>query len=505
MTGLDGMTHALPILVVALTGTILLLVDSFSKSREAEGPVMLVTGMAGLGVSLFLTLGLWVPASGPASFFAGMGVADHFALFLNVLFIICTALTLLISGDYLKKCGAERGEFYALLFFAATGMMIMVSSTNMVVIFLGLEVMSLCFYILSGYLRTRPQSVEAGMKYFLMGALATGIVFYGIVLVYGVSGQTDLRKLGEWASASLQSHGGEIRSVPNHSVLLLGAALILVGFAFKVASVPFHMWAPDVYEGAPTTVTAFMATGVKAAAFGAFLRVFTTALAPLRPEWGPAVWWLAVLTMSVGNLVALTQANVKRMMAYSSIAHAGYMLIGVYVLDASSVAAVLYYLIAYAFMNIGVFSVISFLETREGRGLSLDEYSGLYARYPGLCVAMAIFMFSLGGIPPTAGFMGKFYVFRSAIEAHEYPLAILGILNSLISLYYYLRVLVRMYMDPGLSAGEAETLPRPSGAVAAATAIAVLATLWLGLGPAVGFGVDDVWTWAMMSQRSIAP
>ena len=503
MQGLDGLGFAAPILVVAITGTLLLLMTSFSESGQDEGPMLLITSLAGLAIAFVFSIYKW-DLDVSETYFAGLGVYDNFSIFLNVLFIGCTALTLLISVDYLKKCEAERGEFYSLVFFAASGMMIMVSSTSMLIIFLGLEVMSICFYVLAGFLRGRPRSTEAAMKYFLMGAFATGIVFYGIVLLYGISGELDLVKFASWAKRQSEKHGG-VRNIPNHSILLLGAALVIIGFAFKVAAVPFHMWAPDVYEGAPTTVTAFMATGVKAAAMGAFLRILMTALGPFHADWASTLWWLAVLTMSVGNLVALTQTNVKRMMAYSSIAHAGYMLVGLCVLGSNAGAAILYYLFGYTFMNIGAFAVISFLETKEGRGLSLDEYSGISSKYPVLCVAMAVFMFSLGGIPPTAGFMGKFYIFRAAISEGEYSLAIIGILNSLLSLFYYLRVLVRMYMDKPIPIAAGENIPRPSKILTTAMAVSLAGTLWLGLGPKVGFGVDDIWNWAIQSQHSILP
>jgi NADH-quinone oxidoreductase subunit N len=363
------------------------------------------------------------------------------------------------------------------------------------------------------------------MKYFLIGAFATGILFYGIVLLYGAShpvGQWggvlptqgtprstfDLPELCRHLDAAMTKASGDVRRVPNHALLLAAVGLIIVGFGFKVASVPFHAWAPDVYEGAPTPVTAFMATAVKAAAFAALVRILITGLRPFFGQWCAVFVWLAVLTMFLGNLVALTQTNMKRMLAYSSIAHAGYLLIGICALDATSgspVAAVLYYLLAYAFMNMGTFAIISFLETQEGRGLSLDEYSGLAGKHPYLCAAMSVFMLSLGGIPLTGGFMGKLFVFRAAIHADRTFLAVLGILNSLISLFYYLRVMIRMYMDKPAPVDEGERPPMPSVALAAAIAICVAGTLWLGFGPPVGLGIADLWNWAVLSQQSLAP
>lgn len=511
---MQDLIQVAPILVVVLTGIALLILDAFSTDApDEQGHFHITVGIFGLVLSVVLCLLAW-SKTGETSFFAGLGKMDKYAVFLNITFLFGAGLTMLASADYLAKFNVEVGEFYSLLLFATSGMMVMVSTTNMLIMFLGLEVMSLAFYILCGYLRARPKSIEASMKYFLMGAFTTGIVFYGIVLLYGISGPLgkltqplakptlDVVVFAKYLSGAI-AKSGDFASLPNQSVVMLGVALVVIGFGFKVASVPFHMWAPDVYEGAPTTITGFMATGVKAAAFGAFVRIFASSMMPLKEQWHQAIWWMAVLSMFGGNLIAITQTNIKRMMAYSSIAHAGYMLIGLCSLgpDSSSVAAILYYLVAYSFMNLGVFAVISFLETKEGRGLSLDEYSGLGMKYPALCAALALFMLSLGGIPPTAGFMGKFYIFRAAIISGEYTLAGLGILSTLISLYYYLRVLVRSYMDK--SAVPDDHLPVPGTFLKVATAVAVAGTLWLGFGPHVGFGVEDIWRWAVLSQNQI--
>jgi len=521
---MDGLHLAAPILIVALTGVIVLLIEAFSDAAQARKTVCLLTGLTGLAASLCLLIGQW-PTSGDSRFFANLGVADNFSALLNIILLICTALSLLISVEYLETRDALRGEFYALVLFAATGMMIMVSSTNLVVLFLGLEITSISSYILSGYFRERPTSIEAGMKYFLMGAFATGIIFYGIVLLYGVSqpiGQwaevflpqetprptLDLADLSRYLIGAMAQAGGQIEEVPNHALLLTAVALIVVGFGFKIAAVPFHAWAPDVYEGAPTPVTAFMATGIKAAAFGATVRIFWTALGPLYSQWYIVFVVVAILTMSIGNLVALTQMNLKRMLAYSGIAHAGYMLVAVCVSDSETgnpAAAIIYYLIAYCFMNLGAFAVISFLETREGRGVSLDDYSGLAGKHPFLCAAMGLFMLSLGGIPLTGGFLGKFFVFRSALYGGKAYLAVIAIMNSLISLYYYLRVMVRMYMDKPVPVREGEAPPKPSAPLAVAIGVAAVATLWLGIGPQVGFGIGDIWNWATLSAQSLSP
>jgi NADH-quinone oxidoreductase subunit N len=369
--------------------------------------------------------------------FNRMVVQDNYSLFFKVLFLITAGLSILMSIRFLEREGFEYGEYYILLLFATVGMMFMASAADLIIIFLGLETFSLAIYVLAGFFRTQPKSNEASLKYFLLGAFSAGFLLYGIALIYGATGTTNLKGIYEFVSKN------HFLSDP---LLLIGMALLIVGFGFKVASVPFHMWTPDVYEGAPTSVTAFMSVGAKAAGFAAFLRVFLYSMSSLQTDWVWILWVLAVLTMTLGNLVAIAQKNIKRMLAYSSIAHAGYILVAMVAASEVSTASILYYLLAYAFMNLGAFGVVILYGRKGEENILITDYSGMASRYPLLAAAMAIFMFSLAGIPPTAGFVGKFYIFSAAIKAGYIGLAIIGVLNSALSVYFYLRVTVMMYM-----------------------------------------------------------
>jgi NADH-quinone oxidoreductase subunit N len=340
--------------------------------------------------------------------------------------------------------GLERGEYYALLLFSVTGMMLMAQAADLIVVFLALELLSIPLYVLAAFARPRPESEEAGLKYFLLGAFATGFVVYGTALVFGATGTTNLAEVVS-------------RAAPGASNLLLlsiGAALLLVGFGFKVAAVPFHMWTPDVYQGAPSAVTAFMSSGAKIAGFAALLRVFATAFPSIAPDMTDILWMVSALTMILGNVVAIAQSNIKRMLAYSSIAQAGYILMafvpyGNPDVAPVSIAAGLFYLVAYAITTFGAWGVVIALEKAEGRGLEIADYAGLARKHPVLAAAMTVFMLSLIGLPPTLGLVGKIYLFRAVIDGGFYGLAIIGVLTSLISAYYYLRVVVVMYMRDG--------------------------------------------------------
>jgi len=398
-------------------------------------------------------------------------------LFFQGILLVVAFMTILLSIQYVVQEELELGEYYALILFATLGAMLMGAGGDLLILFLGLEILSLAQYILAGMRHGMLKSSESAMKYFLLGAFATGFLLYGISLIYGATGTTDLRRI---AAAVAE------RGLAGHPLLTLGMGLLLVGFGFKIASVPFHMWTPDVYEGAPTSVTAFMSTGVKAAGFAALARVLLMALGSLQGEWAPILWWIAVLTMTVGNIAAIAQQNMKRMLAYSSIAHAGYLLIALVAGQQAGFASLLYYLLAYAFMNLGAFAVVVALERRHDRYLQLADYAGVGFRYPILGLSMALFMFSLSGLPPTAGFMAKFYVFSAAVEQGYIGLAIIGVLNSLISIYYYLRPIVLMYMEEP----KAE-MPSLSLApfIFAALVLAILGTLHLGLFPAHMLGL----------------
>jgi NADH-quinone oxidoreductase subunit N len=383
----------------------------------------------------------------------------------------------LLSMDYLEREGISHGEYYALLLLTTSGMMVMAAATDLIAIFLGLEVLSISLYILSGYARERLASEEAAMKYFLLGAFASAFFLYGVALVYGATGATSLDAIRD--RITQQGLG------PGDPLLLMGTALLLVGFGFKVAIVPFHVWTPDVYEGAPTTVTAFMSVGAKAAGFAAFLRVFLKALPVLAEPSAQALAVLAAVTMIVGNVVAISQRNLKRMLAYSSIAHAGYILMGLVAAvkhAPGGVPAVLFYMLGYMVMQLGAFGVIIAFRRRGEEVLELNDYAGLGFRYPALGAMMTIFMISLAGLPPTVGFLGKLYLFSAALDAGYTWLVVIAVLTSVVSVYYYLAVIVRMYMAPAEAAGaSAEAVS--SAPLYVALALTAFATLILGILP----------------------
>ncbi len=438
MTQLDFNT-LLPLIVLTVWACALLIVDLFiPKAHKGWTAFLAVTGLA-------LTLGLTLAQLGASgSGFSGMVILDGFSTFVNALLLMSGLLAIGLAYGYVKRMGLERGEFYTLTLFSLAGMMLMAQAADLVIVFLALELLSIPLYVLAAFARPKLDSEEAGLKYFLLGAFAAGFVVYGIALVYGATGSTALNAIV--AAVTERS--------ANLTLLTVGAALILVGFGFKVAAVPFHMWTPDVYQGAPTAVTAFMAAGAKIAGFAALLRVFSLAFPSLAADLTPVLWALSMLTMLVGNLLAISQTNIKRLLAYSSIAHAGYILMafvpfGNQEVQSVSVAAGLFYLVAYALTNFGSWGVVIALEQKEGRGLEISDYAGLGRKYPALAAAMTIFMLSLTGIPPTLGLVGKFYLFRAVMAGGYTGLAVIGVLTSLISAYYYLRVVVTMYMREG--------------------------------------------------------
>jgi NADH-quinone oxidoreductase subunit N len=448
---LSDLNTLLPLIFLTAWACVLLLVDLFiPRGRKGWTAFLAAVGLAA-------ALGLTLAHSGQeGTAFNAMVVLDGFASFLDVLFLVTGLLATALGFGYLRRMGIERGEFYVLLLFSVTGMMLMSQAADLIVIFLALELLSIPLYVLSAFARPRLESEEAGLKYFLLGSFATGFVVYGIALVFGATGST---RLAEIASAAAGSGSGILESLP---LLGIGAALILVGFGFKVAAVPFHMWTPDVYQGAPTSVTSFMAVGAKAAGFAALLRIFVTALPALGLDLVPVLWGLAALTMLVGNLLAITQTNIKRMLAYSSIAHAGYILMALTAYSKPSVAddavaSALFYLVTYAITSFGTWAVVIALEKKDGLGLEISHYSGLGRKRPLLAAAMTVFMLSLTGMPPTLGLVGKFYLFRTAIQGGFIGLAVIGVLTSLISAYYYLRLVVMMYMREG----EPETVREP--------------------------------------------
>jgi len=409
----------------------------------------------------------------------GLLAVDRFALFFKILFLGAAAITTLISMKYIEIEKVSPGEYYFLILCATLGMMIMAGGIDLISIFIGLETMAVAFYILAGFIKPNPRSNEAAVKYFLLGAFSLGILLYGMSLMYGLSGTTSLRTM---ATVFV----GQERD-PR---LVLAVILVVAGVGFKIAAVPFHMWAPDVYEGAPTPVTAFLSVGSKAASFAMLLRIFLEGMPSLSADWRILFEVLAIVTMTVGNLAALTQSNLKRMLAYSSIAHAGYLLIGIVAAGAGytrGVTATLVYLFVYAFMQLGAFGIIILMRREDVIGDELKDLSGLYLRRPVAAFAMLLFMLSLGGIPPTAGFMGKFWLFSAAIEAGFVWLAVIGVLNSAISLYYYIRVVVFMYLRKDATGSE----PVFSPPLAIAVGAAVVATIALGVYPRLLFDVAE--------------
>jgi NADH-quinone oxidoreductase subunit N len=438
MTVMD-LSATLPLIVLVAWGILLIIVDLVIPTGK-KNYVALLTAL-GLALAFGLNLRLF---GKEVIVFNGMVAVDGFAVFLNALFLGSGLLGVALAYDYLKRMGIERSEYYILLVFSISGMLLMGMAADLIVVFLALELLSIPLYVLAGFSRPHLDSEEASLKYFLLGAFAGGFVVYGIALVYGATGSTSLASIVSTVQAAKA----------NIVLMTIGAALILVGLGFKVAAVPFHMWTPDVYQGAPTAVTAFMSVGAKAAGFAALLRVFSVAFPMLASNLSPILWGLSALTMIVGNIVAIAQTNLKRLLAYSSIAHAGYILMATVVLGQgsitqSAVAGALFYLVAYALTSFGAWSVVIALEKTENKGLELQDYAGLGHKYPWLAAAMAVFMLSFTGVPPTLGFVGKFYLFSGVIQGGFIDLAIIGVLTSLVSAYYYLRIIVIMYMQDG--------------------------------------------------------
>ncbi len=403
--------------------------------------------------------------------FHGSLAIDDYAVFFEAMIIIATALTVAMSLQYAADAALAGAEYYALVLFAALGMMLMAAAGDLIIIFLGLETMSIAVYALAGFIRRDPRSNEAAIKYFLLGAFSTGFLLYGIALIYGATGSIRL----EVIRASLAS------GITANPLLLLGLGMLLIGFGFKVAAVPFHMWTPDAYEGAPTPITAFMAVGVKLAAFAGFLRIFMANLGAISTEWSDVLWILAVLTMTAGNVIALVQSNIKRMLAYSAIAHAGYVMVGMAAgAGRESGGAILYYLLAYAFTNLGAFAIVVALDRGAEAHDRIADYRGLARDHPGLAAAMALCLLSLTGVPPLAGFVAKFYIFAAALNAGLVWLVVIAVLNSVISAYYYVGVIVAMYMQEGGVA--VEQMSRRPGLLIS-IAVGVAAVIALGVYP----------------------
>ena len=445
--------------------------------RMPIGPLGLI-GLLGAGVAAIL---LWDRHA--ASF--GVVVADNFSLFVTGTLVVIGILSLAISGPIVEREGLPAGEYYALMLFALAGMILMAMASDLLVIFLALEVFSLAVYVLTGIRRDVPTATEAAFKYFLLGAFSSAFFLYGIAFAYGVTGSTRLDRIGTVMAA---------QAMAPTPLQLMAMALLLIGFAFKVSAVPFHMWTPDAYEGAPSSVTGFMSTGVKAAAFAAFARVFLSALEPLRGQWSGALQVIAIATMVLGTVAGVTQSNIKRMLAYSSIAHAGYLLVALISGNDVGKGAILFYLLTYSVTNLGAFGVIGLVERADQTGDQIRDYAGLWNSRPSLAMLMTVFLLSLGGFPPLAGFIGKWYVFTAAIKGGYNWLAIVGVLTSVISVFFYLRVVVLMYMSPSTSTATIPATPKIAGAALVSSAIIVF---YLGILP------TRVMNWAIASIGSI--
>jgi NADH-quinone oxidoreductase subunit N len=455
----------IPMLCVALAGLVVLLAEAF-RGKGEKMPIggLAIIGLLGAGAASIL---LW--NSNAESF--GAVTADNFSLFVNLVLVVVGLLTVVFSSQTVERDKLPAGEYYAMILFAIVGMMLMGQATDLLVIFLALETMSIAVYILTGMRRDQQQSTEAAFKYFLLGAFASSFFLYGIAFLYGVTGTTNIERMSTAIAA---------QSMSGNPMILLGIGLLIVGFAFKVAAVPFHMWSPDAYEGAPAVITGFMSTGVKAAAIAAFVRVFLKGLDPMIADWAPVLWWIAAATMVVGTVVGVAQTSLKRMLAYSSIAHGGYLLAGLVAGNDVGKAAILFYLAAYALTNLGAFGVIAILGTRERANDDLRDYAGLWHSHPALATLMTLFLLSLGGFPPTAGFIAKWYIFSAAIGSGYYGLAIIGVLSSVISVFFYLRIVVMMYMTDR----DARPVPPPvHPVVMGGLVVAVAGVLYLGVLP----------------------
>ncbi len=452
-----------PLIIIGAAGLFVMMLDAFTGNAR----------LAYLFTMLFSTAALAVAVSdlfGPmGESFNGLITYGGTAAFGMVLVMTGTLFSVTLSRDYLEKTGGHIAEVYSMILFAAFGMLLLVASNNLVTLFLGIETMSISLYVLAGLVKNQKKSVEAALKYFLLGAFATGFLLYGIALLYGASGSTFLVDI-----AATEEKG---------MIYWAGVGLLLVGFFFKISAVPFHMWTPDVYQGAPTTITAFMATASKSAAFVAFILVLSRALPDARAEWGDVIWVFALLTMVIGNILALVQDNVKRMLAYSSIAHAGYIMIGLAAGTDAAYNAVLFYLFAYTLMNVGAFGIVAYYEWHKGYDMTdINNYSGLGFQQPVMGILMSVFLFSMVGIPPFAGFIGKYRVFAAAVDEGLISLVVVGVLASAASVYYYLRVLVHLYMKENENG---TVLTRPGTLYFSALLILGALTIFFGVNPGI--------------------
>jgi NADH-quinone oxidoreductase subunit N len=462
---MENLQAIMPMLLVTLTAVATMVAEAF-RQKDERMPIggLGVIGLTGAAVAAVL---LWNRNA------TGFGVvqADNFALFVSIVLAGIGLLTIMFSAQVIEREGLPQGEYYTLTLFSIAGMMLMASATDLLVIFLALEILSIAVYVLTGIKRTDFAGTEASFKYFLLGAFSSAFFLYGIAFTYAVAGSTRLDKVSTMIAS---------QSLAPTPLMWLAVGLLLVGFAFKVSAVPFHMWTPDAYEGAPTVVTGFMSTGVKAAAFAAFLRVFLSAFEPMRPDWTTLMSAIAIATMVLGTVVGVAQNNVKRMLAYSSIAHAGYLLVGLIAASNTGKASVLFYLAAYATANLGAFGIIAAIATRDRPNGDIQDFTGLWYARPWMAGMMAVFLLSLGGFPPLAGFMAKWYVFQAAVNEGHLALALVGVLSSVVSVFFYMRIVVSMFMT---AAAPEYDVPRMGRAGLAGLLVAGVVTFYLGVLP----------------------
>ncbi len=469
-----------PEILLTMFGLGILVIDFLIKEKR-DKYLNAVTALIGLAFAAVELLMLWprlpvLPDLKSYAAFGGTFTLDTFSIFFKLIIILATAIVVLISAKYLEIEEAHFGEYYALLLFSAVGMMFMASGTDLIVLFVAIELMALCEYVLTGFLRGSRRSNEAAVKFFLLGAFSSGLLVYGMSLLYGIGGSTSLLAI----SQRLEERLGEPHVVD--PVSWLAMITLLAGLYFKIAAVPFHQWTPDAYEGAPTSITAFLSVAPKAASFAIFLRILLAGIWPLHVQWQALTIGVAVATMTLGNLAAITQTNIKRFFGYSTISHVGYLLLGVVATadgEKDGLLAVAIYLLVYAFMNLGAFAVIVMMRRKELVGEDIDDLSGLMARAPGMAVLMLIFLLSLAGIPPTAGFIGKYFIFLSLIETRHYYLALLAVGYAVVALYYYFRIVVVMFMKKA-----PDTVPLATGpGVTLALSLTLGLTLVIGIYP----------------------
>lgn len=458
----------LPVVVLSVFGITIMVVEPFLSARTRATSTAL--GWLGFIGALVAGVAIAPMHARPGQTYSSLWIVDDFSTFFHVLFIFIAAMTALISIDYLRRENMNHAEYYALLLFATAGMLVMAGSNELMMIFIGLEVLSIGTYVLAGFRRTDLRSNESALKYFLLGSFASAFFLYGIALIFGATGSTNLISI----SAALT------RPDIQPALVYLSAALILVAICFKVAVAPFHIWTPDVYEGAPTPITGFMSVGPKAAGFAVLFRIFVTAFPLIQDRWVEIVGLLAALTMILGNVIAVVQPNLKRMLAYSSIAHAGYIAVAFAANSNRGGSAALFYTLAYAATNLGAFAIVTVVGRAKDHKVKLQDYAGLASKRPALAALLSLFLLSLAGVPFTAGFTGKFFIFRSAVESNLTGLTVIGVLTTVISFYYYLYVIVQMYMrDPAEDFADIRTTP----AITFALLVAAAGTLYLGLLP----------------------